>query len=500
MLNHGQVVRLIFGLKLRELRQERGLSPAELARTCDVSVSYLNEIEKGKKYPKAEKILSLSQALGVRYDQLTSLELPRRLEPIAELLNSKLLKEFPLEMYGLEPARIVELIANAPAKMNAFVSTIFEIARNYEMRQEHLFLAALRSYQEMHDNYFEDLEQDVQAFVGSHQLNTAAPFDLVQLERVLTQEYGYTLDRETLGQHAVATQARLRSVFQPKSRRLLMRPGLSRGQQAFVLGREVAFNYLKLVERPYVSSSTQVHSFEEVLNNFKASYFAGALLMEEESLLHDLRKVFSARKWHPDLLLNLLTQYDVSPEMFMQRLTTLLPRHFGLQSMFFLRFDQAQAEAPYELTKELHLARLHNPHGNELHEHYCRRWVSLRLLAEARALPLPDTAEAPVTVAGAQKSRYFGTEDEYLCFTLARAGTPTQPALSVTVGLRCDEALRTQVRFLADPALPFRIVNETCERCPIVDCESRAAAPVEIVRQAEREAFEAAVTELVQAS
>ena len=497
MLNHGQVVRLIFGLKLRELRQERSLSPAELARVCDVSVSYLNEIEKGKKYPKADKILSLSKALDVRYDQLTSLELPRRLEPIGELLNSKLLKEFPLEMYGLEPVRIIELIANAPARMNAFISTIFEIARNYEMRQEHLFLAALRSFQEMHDNYFEDLEQDVRAFVGSHQLSTAAPFDLGQLERVLTGEYGYTLDRETLGRHAVATQARLRSVFQPKAKRLLLRPGLSRGQQAFVLGREVAFNYLKLTERPYASSSLQVSSFDEVLNNFKASYFAGALLMEEESLLRDVKKFFGAKKWQPELLLNLMTQYDVSPEMFMQRLTTLLPRHFGLPSLFFLRFDQADATAPYELTKELHLARLHNPHGNELNEHYCRRWVSLRLLDEARALPLPDTAEAPVTVAGAQKSRYFGTDDEYLCFTLARAGTPTQVALSVTIGLRCDDNLTAHVRFLADPALPFRIVNETCERCPIADCESRAAAPTEIVRLAEQAAFEAAVAELV---
>ncbi|WP_310392004.1 helix-turn-helix domain-containing protein [Hymenobacter sp.] len=498
MLNHGQVVRLIFGLKLRELRQERGLSPADLARVCDVSVSYLNEIEKGKKYPKADKILSLSQALAVRYDQLTSLELPRRLEPIAELLTSKTLKEFPLEMYGLEPARLIELIANAPAKMNAFISTIFEIARNYEMRQEHLFLAALRSFQEMHDNYFEDLEQDVRAFVGSHQLATAAPFDLRQLEHVLVKEYGYALDRETLGHHAVAAQARLRSVFQPKARRLLLRPGLSRGQQAFVLGREVAFNYLKLTERPYVSSSLQIGSFDEVLNNFKASYFAGALLMEEESLLRDLKKMFSAKKWHPDLLLDLLTQYDVSPEMFMQRLTTLLPRHFGLQSLFFLRFDQPGADAPYDLTKELHLARLHNPHGNDLDEHYCRRWVSLRLLADARALPVPDTAAAPVTVAGAQRSRYFGTDDEYLCFTLARAGTPTQPALSVTVGLRCDDHLRSQIRFWADPALPFRTVNETCERCPIPDCESRVAAPTEVTRLAERAAFEAAVTALVQ--
>jgi transcriptional regulator with XRE-family HTH domain len=496
MLNHGQVVRVIFGLKLRELRQEQSLSPADLARACDVSLSYLNEIEKGKKYPKADKILSLSKALGVRYDQLTSLELPRRLEPISDLLQSKLLKEFPLEMYGLEPARIIELIANAPVKMNAFVSTIFEIARNYEMRQEDFFLAALRSYQEMHDNYFEDLEQDVRAFVGSHRLDTTAPFDLSQLELVLTEEYGYTIDRETLGQHPVATQGRLRSVFQPKARRLLLRPGLSRGQQAFVLGREVAFNYLKLKERPYVSTTTKVGSFDEVLNNFKASYFASALLMEEDALVRDLKRAFGARKWNADLLMNLLATYDVSPEMFMQRLTTLLPRHFGLQSLFFLRFDQAHAAAPYELSKELHLARLHNPHGNELHEHYCRRWISLRLLDELRAAA-PDTA-TPHTAIGAQRSHYFGTDDEYLCLTIARAAGPAQPAVSVTVGIRCDDNLRAQVRFLADPALLLKVVNETCERCPIADCESRAAAPTEIERQAQRQAFEDAVAALVQ--
>ena len=501
MLNHGQVVRLIFGLKLRELRQERGLSPAELARSCDVSISYLNEIEKGKKYPKADKILSLSKVLDVRYDQLTSTVLPRRLEPISDLLHSKLLQEFPLEMYGIEPARLFDLIANAPVRMNAFISTIFEIARNYELRQEDFFLAALRSYQEMHDNYFEDLEQDVRAFVGSHQLATAPPFALAQLETVLGRDYGYTLDEQALGQYPVAVQGRLRAVFQPKSRTLLLRPGLSRGQQAFVLGREVAFNYLKMKERPYATPTTAVRSFDEVLNNFRASYFAGALLMEEEALVRDVRKLFAARKWVPAAWLALLTRYDVSPEMFMQRLTTLLPRHFGLSSLFFLRFDQPAAGQPYALTKELHLSRLHNPHGNELREHYCRRWVSLRLIDEARAAAVsaaaPGAAVAPVVVLAAQRSQYFGTADEYLCFTLARAGGPGQSATSVTVGLRCDDALRLQVAFLADPALPLKIVNETCERCAVPDCEVRAAPASHVQHEAEQAAYLTAVAALV---
>jgi transcriptional regulator with XRE-family HTH domain len=494
MLSHGQVVRLIFGLKLRELRQERGFTPAEMARACDVSVSYLNEIEKGKKYPKADKILSLSKVLGVSYDQLTSLTLSRRLEPISELLQSEVLKEFPLEMFGLDPIRIVELIADAPAKMNAFISTLFEIARNFEMRQENFFLAALRSYQEMHDNYFEDLEEDVRTFCVEENLTTTAPFDTTQLERVLVEKYGYTLNRTKLANYK--SLGRLRSVFQPKTRCLLLRPGLSKAQEAFVLGREVAFNYLNLKERPYVNATFPVRSFEEVLNNFKASYFAGALLMEEESLVRDLQQFFSLPGWVPAGLAALLARYDVSPEMFMQRLTNLLPRHFGLQSLFFLRFDQSsETDEGYKLSKELHLSRLHNPHGNELHEHYCRRWVSIRMVQEARR---QATTEVPAFVMGAQRSRY-PNNDEYLCLTLARAAGPTEPAVSVTVGLLVDDNLRQRIQFYDDGLIPQKTVNETCERCQIPNCEVRAAEPLEIERRARQRETEAAIAALVNA-
>jgi hypothetical protein len=269
---------------------------------------------------------------------------------------------------------------------------------------------------------------------------------------------------------------------------------LSNAQEAFVLGREIAFNYLNLSERPYVSTSFPVRSFDEVLNNFRASYFAGALLMEEEALVRDLQQLFEMPTWDASKWLDLLSKYNVSPEMFMQRLTNLLPRHFGLQSLFFLRFDQANAAAPYELTKELHLSRLHNPHGNELHEHYCRRWISLRLLAEMR---LQATPGAPAMAIGAQRSRYYGTDNEYICLTLARAATAAEPAVSVTVGLLCDENLKRTVRFIADPAIPLRIVNETCERCPIPDCEVRSAPPVEIERQQQQQQLAEAVAALV---
>ncbi|GAB2966036.1 short-chain fatty acyl-CoA regulator family protein [Hymenobacter coalescens] len=490
MLTQAQVVRLIFGLKLRQLRQERGFTPAALAQAVDVSVSYLNEIEKGKKYPKADKVLAFARVLGVSYDELISLTLGKRLAPISELLQSDVLREFPLDMFGLDAGRLVELISDAPTRVMAFISTLWELGRNYEMRQEHFYLAALRSYQEMHDNYFDDLEDAVRSCVARFRLRTDAPFDLHQLENLLGTEYHYLIDREELG--SLPELQSLRSVYQPAARRLLLRPGLTRAQEAFVLGREVAFNYLGLKDRPYTNvPAVTPGTFEQVLNHFRASYFAVALLMEEGQLVADLQAFFSYPRWNAALLLGLLTRYEVSPEMLLQRVTNLLARHFGIGSLFFLRFDQDAATGQFHLSKELHLSRLHNPHANELQEHYCRRWVSLWLLEQGRQ------AGGPGLRVAAQRSRYWQTPDEYLCLTVARYDANGHGS-SVTVGLPVDENLRQKVKFLDDETIPVRWVNETCERCSIPDCEVRAAPPVEVERQARRQQLAAAVQALVQ--
>jgi hypothetical protein len=48
---------------------------------------------------------------------------------------------------------------------------------------------------------------------------------------------------------------------------------------------------------------------------------------------------------------------------------------------------------------------------------------------------------------------------------------------SVTVGLLLTNQLKKKVAFWNDPAIPIRMVGETCERCPAVDCRERVAAP-----------------------
>ncbi len=75
-------------------------------------------------------------------------------------------------------------------------------------------------------------------------------------------------------------------------------------------------------------------SFEIMLNNFKASYFAVALLMPEEHFIDDVKRMISQAKWNTKSWLDLLNSYDVTPEMMMQRLTNILPRHFSIGNLF----------------------------------------------------------------------------------------------------------------------------------------------------------------------
>ena len=158
MFNNNDSVRLIFGLKIKTLRQQQGLNFQQLSKVTDIAVSYLHDIENGKKYPKADKIITLAKALKVDYDYLVSLNATKRLQPIIELLNSDFMNVIPWSHFGLNPSSLLELFANTPDKVTAFISTLLKLSRSVQMSKENFYTSALRSYQDIHDNYFEELE------------------------------------------------------------------------------------------------------------------------------------------------------------------------------------------------------------------------------------------------------------------------------------------------------------------------------------------------------
>lgn len=479
MISDNDSIKMIFGFKVKYLRQQKELSYKLLAERTGLSTSYLHDIEKGRKYPKVDKITALAEALGVSYDFLVSTRASKKLQPIVDLLTSDFIKEFPLDFFGISPEKLFELFSNTPDKVNAFIRTIFKITRNYQMQRENIYLAALRSYQDMFDNYFADIEEEVHRFRKTYGIAVEQPNQPAFFEELLLSAFNITVDRHTLPRHPELQQRR--SYFSQQRQTLFINRGLSDAQENFLLGRELAFQFLALQPRPYLTRIADASQFDKLLHNFKASYFSVALLMDEHRLAEDFRQIAEQTAWNPTAFSALLNRYCVTPEMLLQRLTNILPHHFGIKDLFFLRLAGEESLQHFRMTKELHLSQLHNPYANESNEHYCRRWISVNIIKNLQA----HRSEEKQLLVDGQISNYYGTENAYFCLSMAKRNADT-PA-SVTIGLLVNDQLRQQIRFLSDTNLSQRMVNTTCERCAIADCEARAALPMVIRQQEQRE-------------
>ena len=486
-------VKLIFGLKLKQLRLDRGLSLNELSQKCGLSLSYINEIEKGKKYPKSDKIIALASAMDVDYDTLVSLKLNKRLEPISELLSSNILTELPLELFGIDPANLLEILSDAPAKISAFVGTLIEIARNYNMSIEKFYFSALRTYQEMHDNYFEDLEMEAEAFLQFHDIPEANIIEEHQLERILINQYQYKI--ELINEKANPEFSSIRSLTIPGNQgdRLLLNAHLSSVQRLFIYGREIGYHYLNLKNRLHTTALVEAETFEQLLNNFKASYFASAIIIKRNLLVPRLANLFESTTWQPEKLTGLIHEFNTTPESFLYRLSNVLPRYFGINQIFFSRFNNFVGQNRFDMTKELHISRKHYPHTVR-DEHYCRRWVALTILND-----LAEQGNEEVeTRCKAQKSTYLDSNDDYLVISFAQpSGTTHNLNVSVSMGIYLDQSTKEKLKFLDDTSIPERVVNQTCERCALFDCRERIAAPIILQKKSKNEALRKALKKMI---
>lgn len=482
-------IKLIFGLKLKQIRTERGLSLFGLSKLSGLSKSYLNEIEKGKKYPKPDKIAALSNHLDVPYDDLVSLKLDKNLAPVGEILQSKLLKEIPLELLGIQESTLIDIVSNAPQKITAFISTIIEIAKNYSFSKENFYLASVRSFQEANNNFIEELEDAVTKFAKTYQIDLSQKITANELEEILVEEYGYTINNEELESHKELD--RLRSIFIPKSKTLLITKSIDDAQRAFIYGKELAYNYLNIEERLYTFSWIAFDSFDEVLNNFYASYFAGALVIPRASLVEQLKKLFSKKRFNTKEFQALLSNYNASPESVYQRLTNILPKDFGLKNLFFLRFSHKKDSESYILNKELHLTKHQSPRARETNEHYCQRWVSLRVL---NAISKTDS-EHEFDI---QISNYPVEERQYLVLASATKDPfKTGQYRSISIGIELNSQLKRKANFLEHKNLKTIDVGVTCERCSIINCRERQADPI-ILEKRKKEMDTAKVVEEIQ--
>jgi DNA-binding Xre family transcriptional regulator len=470
-------IRIIFGLKLKKLRTDKKLSLQELSAKSGISVSYLNEIENGKKYPKPDKINELAKALETTYDQLVSLKINKNLTPVVQVLNLKIINDFLFETFGVDKGLLMSMMASAPTRLSALINSVFEIARNYNLQEEHFYFSCLRSYQEMNDNYFEDIEQAVENFRAESGIVTGTQLSSADYARLLTEKFNYRLEETDFIEYPRLRG--FRSVFvKGEKPALLYNVKLTEQQKIFLFGRELGFAYLKIEKRPLTTSWLKVESFDHVLNNFRGSYFAQALHVNKVELIKDLEELFEQTTWNPDFIVQLLDKYNTSPEMLFQRVSNLLPKYFGFNELYFIRYSSKEPSKHLkEISKELHLSRNQVDLEYIISEQNYRRWVTktlMRYLDKKWA-----DSNSKTTLVDAFISRNEEQED-YLTISILRPMPElNNNANSVTIGFVITEAVRKRVKFLNDPALKFEKVG------PVTDHKFEAPIALRKMRDEE---------------
>jgi len=308
------------------------------------------------------------------------------------------------------------------------------------------------------------------------------------LEEILVEEYGYTINNKDLKKHKELYD--LRSVFVPKTKTLLLAGNIDEAQRIFIYAKEIGYNYLDFDQRLFTFPWIKFDNFEQVLNNFYASYFSGALLLPRAALVNEFSALIKKDTFDKVAFIKIFSYFAASPETFYQRLTNLLPKDFNIQSLFFLRFTHNKGSHNYYLTKELHLSNQQSPHGNETNEHYCRRWVSLKVLQDIAKSKKDHTFDLQI-------SQYPDDDVSYLVFSSATKDPFKENQYrSISIGLLINKQLKKKMAFLDDPKIHRQLVGITCERCAITNCKERVVPPKILEKINQNQAIEDVVSTL----
>lgn len=493
-------LRFILGFKLKNLRQARQLSLKDAAARAGISISYLSEIEKGKKYPKTEKLLALADCYDTSFDDLVTAGTAETEQTLNASLESGFFREFPFELFGLQAEDLFSLLTSSPDRAGALIRTFLEVGEMYDIGVEQFLFAALRAYQKLHNNYFPEIEDAVDDFLGGA-VRLERPLDAAALQRFLETEWNYRVDDTLLG--ADDTLRSFRSISIPGKRtRLFANPRLLPEQRAFIFAKEIGKRVLDIPREVTTSSWIKVESFAQVLNNYRTSYFAGALLLDRKATAEGLRAFFAAERFDAVAMLSLMNQLEATPEMFFYRVGQLAYSEFGLRNHYFMRLSTRQGEHSFDVTKLLNLSGLSLPRGLSANEHYCRKWAGMRLLKERvrqREIAAPDLPARTHPTVAAQRGIIMPGGEEAFIFAMSRTMQLNPEGDScVIMGFELDAAFKEAVQFWDAPGIPVEEVGITCERCPLPTsrCSERIVPATMLEEEQDTRAMEEAVQAL----
>ncbi len=449
------------GPKLRQMRNERGITQSAMATALGLSTSYVNLLENNQRSLSIQVLMRISQVYGVDWRDLVEDDTPGKLADLRSMLQDPVFDDARPDLHELRAA-----LDHSPTLARSVV-TLYD---NYRKLTDRLMSARDAAAQEdvgamlaatpeavVHDlfrknrNHFAQVEDIADGFFEG----TEVAADEVYF--YLKSRLGDRLAIKVLTVPASELPGTLRS-YDPSKNTLLLSEALDYPNRIFQLAHMIGLLEFGSVIDTIISGSGINGARNQARCRVElANYLAAAVLMPYDAFIDE------ARQCRYDLD-HLAARFGVSLEQACHRVTTLQREGNQGVPFFFLRIDKAGNVTKRFNATTIHLAE----YGGA-----CPRWdihVSFRMPGRI----LPQFVEMP------DGSRFFTINR-----TVDRPthGHQSQDhRLAVTLGCSIEHAseLVYAGQFqLSDPDI-FTPIGINCRLCPRHACPQRAHQPIHL--------------------
>jgi XRE family transcriptional regulator, fatty acid utilization regulator len=446
------VTRHVAGARIRQLRRDRGLTQAALARVLGLSPSYVTQLERDQRPLTVPVLLKIGETFGVDPD-FFSAEDGARLT--AELRDALLDDAVDVQ---LSAAEIGELATSSPGVARALIGLRQRYRAAVELTaslagDDAVAAAAPMPHEEVRDffyarrNHVEELDAAAERL--AEELDAGAGEMRAALARRLRDHHGVRSVLDGAGDREQRRLERNVGVLRVSSH---LRPG----QQAFQLATQLAFLEQDELLRSLVEEGALASDESRALARIGlASYFAGAVLMP----YGQFRRAAEALRYDVELLGD---RFGVGFESVCHRLSTLQrPRLRGVP-FSFVRVDRAGNISKRQSATGFHFSR-----GGGT----CPLWS------------VYDAFAAPGTIQTQIAEMPDGRHYFWIARTVTRRrrGFGTAPQ-TFAIGLGCE--LRHARRLVYSTGLDLDDLQAAtpigmgCKACERTECPQRAFPPI----------------------
>lgn len=449
--------KIFIGPKLRELRQQRDLTQAQLAAQLGVSASYVNLVEHNQRSASVKFLVKLSEKFGLEMLELTNSDNSNQLSDLRRMSQDPAFGDAKPDVEELRAAldHSPKLVEGALKIFNAyktFGERLAEYGEATSARDSTLSIEqGVHDFFRNNNNYFAALEEcaeqcQVQEIADRHELYGA-------LRAHLRQHLGVEVihvQNEILGNTLCQ--------FDSRKSQIQISDALDHTNKVFHLAHQIArIEFAELLVEQLPSFLRDNAQAAERCVTELANYFAAAMIMPYEKF----HKAAIDARYDVDLL---ATRFSVSYEQICHRLTTLQrPGRRGIP-FFFLRIDRGGNVSKRFNATPIQLAR-YGGACPRLDVHYCFR-VPGRILTQVAEMPdhsryltINRTVDRPAV--------RYSTEDKRLALSI---GCPVEYAKETVYGLDID----------VNNPRTITPIGVNCRQCPRTNCLQRAHDPFHI--------------------